>query len=115
MDDPTSVLLKSRSSWYKLKKSVAAVMTLKTFLQTRQPVEKEIRLVNLKIAEIYIIQYYQNECYSEELKCIKNGTNISCSSPLRKLDPFLDSHHTLRVGGRLSNLCLLYTSDAADE
>ncbi len=59
-----------------------------------QPTEEEL----LK-AKVCIVKSVQNECYSEELKCINSGSNILPSSSLWKLHPILDQNQLLRVGG----------------
>ncbi|XP_014829410.1 PREDICTED: uncharacterized protein LOC106907997 [Poecilia mexicana] len=43
----------------------------------------------------------REEAYAEELACLKNGQVISRGSPLKALDPFIDEHNILRVGGRM--------------
>ncbi|XP_036003031.1 uncharacterized protein LOC118566091 isoform X1 [Fundulus heteroclitus] len=57
-------------------------------------------------ASAVIIQAVQQEVYSQEIKCIQKQEKMPKSSPLRNLDPFIDTHGLLRVGGRLrhSNL-----------
>ncbi len=59
-----------------------------------RPAEEEL----LK-AKVCIVKSVQNECYSEELKCINSGSNIPPSSSLWKLHPILDQNQLLRVGG----------------
>ncbi len=61
-----------------------------------RPTEEEL----LK-AKVCIVKSVQNECYSEELKCINSGSNIPQSSSLWKLHPILDQNQLLRVGGRI--------------
>lgn len=48
-----------------------------------------------------IIQAVQQEVYSQEIKCIQKHERMPKTSPLRNLDPFIDTHGLLRVGGRL--------------
>ncbi|XP_057696133.1 uncharacterized protein LOC130918451 [Corythoichthys intestinalis] len=50
-----------------------------------------------------IMQTVQHETYSQEIQCIQKREKIPKSSPLKNLDPFLDKHNLLRVGGRLHN------------
>ena len=64
-------------------------------------------------AEIAIIQMLQRQVFRKEIKSLKKPlTDVkretSETSPLHKLDPFLDDQGTLRVGGRLKQLSLLY-------
>lgn len=48
-----------------------------------------------------IIRTVQEEVYGEEIKCIIIHKEVPRSSPLKSLDPFIDAHGLLRVGGRL--------------
>ncbi|XP_062247185.1 uncharacterized protein LOC133956282 isoform X1 [Platichthys flesus] len=50
-----------------------------------------------------IIQAVQEEVYSQEIKCIQKHEQIPKSSPLKNMDPLIDAHCLLRVGGRLHN------------
>lgn len=50
-----------------------------------------------------IIQSVQSAAYPEEIKTLAQGSAVSKSSPLSKLNPFLDEEGMLRVGGRLAN------------
>ncbi len=52
-------------------------------------------------AKVCIVKSVQNECYSEELKCINSGSNIPPSSSLWKLHPILNQNQLLRVGSRI--------------
>ncbi|RXN36772.1 hypothetical protein ROHU_002657 [Labeo rohita] len=61
-----------------------------------RPTEEE-----LSKAKICIMKSVQNECYSEDLKCINSGSNIPPNSSLWKLHPILDQNQLLRVGGRI--------------
>lgn len=61
-----------------------------------RPTEEE-----LSIAKECIIKSVQNECYSEELKCINTGSNIPPSSSLWKMHPIMDRSELLRGGGRI--------------
>ena len=63
--------------------------------------------------EIAIIQMLQRQVFRKEIKSLKKPpTDVkgetSETSPLHKLDPFLDEEGTLRVGGRLKQSSLLY-------
>lgn len=50
-----------------------------------------------------ILKSVQRVRYQEEIKCIQEGSNISSSSSLCKLNPILDSDGLLRVGGRIKH------------
>lgn len=68
----------------------------KTTLQRKSPT-----LDNLDVAESEIIQFSQRSHFGEEIKVLQKGRQLSNSSQLFKLDPFIQDG-TLRVGGRLN-------------
>ena len=56
---------------------------------------------DLDAAEAEIIQFSQRHHFEDEIKVLKNGSQLSRNSVLYKLDPILQDD-TLRVGGRLN-------------
>lgn len=63
---------------------------------------------NLSITEIEfatqkIVKVVQNEAFSSEIKDLRKSKFVSRRSKLVLLDPFLDEHGIVRVGGRLKN------------
>lgn len=62
-----------------------------------------------QVAERNLIRAIQKEAFHDERKQIKMGcSTISKCNPLRQLDPFLDDHDLLRVGGRLKKAEMMY-------
>ncbi|KAJ8966011.1 hypothetical protein NQ317_012306 [Molorchus minor] len=57
-------------------------------------------------ALLLLVRHVQGVAFAEEILKIK--ANKICSKPLRKLNPFVDDHNILRVGGRLRNADLSY-------
>jgi len=57
----------------------------------------------LEYARTKIHQIVQSEHIANEIKCLKNGKNVSNKSELYLLNPFLDQYEIIRVGGRLNN------------
>ena len=57
-------------------------------------------------AQNIIIQTVQDEVYADEIKCIRNQERLPKSSPIKSLDPFIDNHGLLRVGGRIHDSSL---------
>ncbi|XP_053691505.1 uncharacterized protein LOC128740019 [Sabethes cyaneus] len=49
------------------------------------------------------IKFLQNEQYSEEIKALRNNSQLKQSSKLVKLSPILDVDGIMRAGGRLMN------------
>lgn len=53
-----------------------------------------------------LVFYVQQTSYHDDILSIKKG--LRCSPAIRKLDPFIDIHGLIRVGGRLTNADLPY-------
>ena len=67
---------------------------------------------NLKIHEIeharlLLIKNAQRKCYADEFRCLSAGRDVTKSSPLHKLNPFLDEEGIIRVGGRIREHCIV--------
>ncbi|XP_045210756.2 uncharacterized protein LOC123562171 [Mercenaria mercenaria] len=56
--------------------------------------------------ECLIFKVIQGEVYKNEVICLKGHRNIERDSSILALDPYLDEHCVLRVGGRLSRSSL---------
>lgn len=63
----------------------------------------------LNQAKATIIRTVQREVYAEDIKQVEKGVSLKNSSPLSKLNPFINANGALRVGGRLKRAQL--TSD----
>ncbi|VDI05824.1 Hypothetical predicted protein [Mytilus galloprovincialis] len=48
-----------------------------------------------------VVGVVQNEIFSDEIDCIKNGRPLRGNSALLQLSPFIDNEGILRVGGRI--------------
>ncbi|XP_071575473.1 uncharacterized protein [Temnothorax nylanderi] len=57
---------------------------------------------------MYWLKTVQSTHYPDEIKNLSAGTPIKRSSPLKALNPFLDEHALIRLGGRLANSALPY-------
>ena len=100
---PLDQLFQSCSSWYRLKTRIAWLLVIRDSLHKKVGLKnKEITLEILASAEIEIIKYLQNKYFMSEINLASNNSNIPKSSPLRKLNPYLDNNSVLRVGGRIS-------------
>ena len=98
---PTDLLLKSSSSWTKIKIRVAAFLLFKRKLNKQENLEVCPAL--LMEAEKNIFKYIQNKFYRSIISILENKNKIMKKNPLSKLNPFIDKDGLLRVGGRLSN------------
>lgn len=110
VDTPVSSSLDSGrfsrfSSWERL---IAALMYIRRFIQrktTKLPNLSQMKDTDLFLdTERMVIRYVQKRVYQEELICFKSAKTLNKSSPIFTLDPYLDEHELLRVGGRLKHL-----------
>lgn len=53
-------------------------------------------------AKVTVILTVQREMFTDELECLERHEPVKKSSPLSKLNPFVDTSGLLRVGGRLT-------------
>ncbi|XP_072392255.1 uncharacterized protein [Diabrotica undecimpunctata] len=70
---------------------------------TRKPPEKfsnNLSVNELKSAELKIVKLIQDDSFSQEISLLKTKRPITNKS-LLSMDPFLDEHEMLRIGGRL--------------
>lgn len=88
------------SCWNRL---VNAVSYLKQFLVTRTKLAEKVYLQTTEEAERLIIKEVQTKAFLDEMECIKLNKRLSKESKITNLDPFMDDHGLLRVGGRLRN------------
>ena len=56
----------------------------------------------LQRSESSIIKMYQQRCLQNEISRLVNEKCVSRKTNIFKLDPFLDGHEIIRVGGRIS-------------
>ena len=92
------------SSFSKLKRTIAWMLR---FLYNCCAVKRELSrrtgplgVQELHQAETYWVLHSQESCFIEEILSIKTKREITRSSPLLLLHPFLDPSGILRVGGR---------------
>lgn len=123
-----SKLLQHFSDWYRLKKAVAVYLRVKAVLKERrlrknndEPIKLSehrtaLTVRELEIAETAITRFIQSQSFEYELKILeqagsnlkepsrskKNAVAVGKTSPIYRLDPFVDKG-VLRVGGRLNN------------
>lgn len=93
---------KKCSSWNKILRIITYVLKFTRIL----PYKDRLNAHQLNIAERYLIHDIQGLHFAELMNSLK--TNKAITSPLRKLDLFIDPHGIIRIGGRLSNSNLPY-------
>ena len=116
------------SDWVHMKRVVALLLEFISKCKGKKRNKEEIvlskannedRIINvedLQMAEITIMRLVQEVAFEVEVKELKEVStndkisrferrNLKKCSSLFKLDPFLDKHEILRLGGRLSKSC----------
>ena len=103
----TVVDLKRFSSWNKLIRVIAFCFFFADKCKKRS---KDIQLGHYTKAYPHIIQTTRKQDFKAELFALKKGDDISGSSRLKHLSPFIDKNNQLIARGRLSKANLLMTS-----
>uniref|UniRef100_A0A0A9XSD4 Integrase catalytic domain-containing protein n=2 Tax=Lygus hesperus TaxID=30085 RepID=A0A0A9XSD4_LYGHE len=91
------------SSYYRLLRSCAILRRFISWLTTKQENKKPISVSELQQSQTLIIIFVQSLHFSSDKSMEKLRT-----SKIGRLDPFLDPHGVVRVGGRLKNSHLSY-------
>jgi hypothetical protein len=97
------------SSWHHLKKHTAWILrALRNFLALRQGStlkavkSSHLQCEELQEAEMCLIRLSQQECFPDDLACLRDGKELDYKSSLKSLDPIMDQVcEVIRVGGRL--------------
>lgn len=82
---------------------VRAIVCLKRFV-ARTRCKKPNPVALKEDAERFIITQAQNDRYPSEIHAIKSGKHPPLNSHLISLNPVLDKHGILRVGGRTKHM-----------
>lgn len=67
-----------------------------------------LKLDELNKALIVIIKIIQSQHFNSEIKLLLSRKSIFSTSKLSSLNPFLDTNHIIRVGGRIARAMLSY-------
>lgn len=96
-------LLSQYSMWTRLLYVMA--YTLRFIFNCRHSDKRRgpLTTIELNSARLQIFKVVQQATFVEDLKSLNQEENPSCSSRLKRLNPFLDDHGLIRVGGRLSH------------
>ena len=95
------------SSWSKTKRVVPIILRFKDVLldiTKSNKINTTGQLVDMNLlqrSESSIIKMYQQSCFQNEISRLLDGKCVSKKSNIFKLDPFLDDHEIIRVGGRI--------------
>lgn len=91
------------SSWRKLLRITAYVFRFTSRTQKSLYSNSIITASEILAGRKFWISYIQTRYFKSELKAMKKGESLAKSSPLIRLNPFLDEDGIVRVGGRLRN------------
>ena len=94
------------STWTSLVKAIANLTRLAATFAGRKRDTEDLHASELERAKKLIIRETQRNTFEDEIGNLQAGSEVSRTSPLAKLDPFMDEDGMLRIGGRLraSNL-----------
>ena len=96
----SDLLLGYYSSYHRLLKAVAWLYKFGQYRRHRQT-SKSLTVKDLELAEQAVIRYIQRHAFPEEIRRMTKQELVATGSPLVQLDPFIDEHGLIRVGGRL--------------
>ena len=81
--------------------ALKAVAQLKRVAQRLKMGKKAASPEELLEAENFIIKSVQSQAFEEEISALTNNVSVKGTSPMFKLNPFVDESGVIRVGGRL--------------
>lgn len=96
-------LLEKCSTYRKLIRVLAYVMKFTDTLVCKKKCENYLTLQELKRANETLIKHVQKEHFFKEISKLENGEPLSKKSQILNLNPILDAHGILRIGGRLKH------------
>ncbi|XP_034195324.2 uncharacterized protein LOC117611487 [Osmia lignaria lignaria] len=97
------------SSWQKLLRITAYVTRFISRVKTGKHDHQDtvVTTNELVTSRKFWVQQVQARSFRNEIKALKKSESLAKSSPLFRLNPFLDEDGTIRVGGRLRNSDLM--------
>nr|CAI5830957.1 unnamed protein product [Callosobruchus analis] len=100
------------SSLYKLQRVIALIhrFCFNCRHSKAKRIVGNISVEEMDLAMKSLIRIAQQQTYNDEIQDIESGKNVSRHSKLLTLNPVIDEHGLLRVGGRLINSKLPYAS-----
>ena len=95
------------SSWNKIIRVIALCILFAD--KCRKP-NAEMKLPHFTRAYLYVIHNIQRQDFNPEYMLLKKRIEVSSTSRLKSLSPFLDENNQLRARGRLAKASLLMTA-----
>ena len=110
------------SDWTTVLRAIAHCLKYKENLRERASTNEKyamenqpaLAVIDLQKTKVEILKQIHKDAFSQELEDLsgstrktvdgdnRNDRHLRCTSPLYRLDPFLDEHYLLRFGGRLN-------------
>ena len=104
---PIDKLCNYFSSWHKVKRAVAWLLKIRTFLRTRPDRHiDQLSVDDVLAAETIIFKHVQQIYFKKDIALLTSGMKLVGQSPLKKLDPILNHDGVLVAGGRLAHSTL---------
>lgn len=104
-------LLFDISKYSKLSSVLRVTAWIQRFLNNRRSSLKKHRDLSaeeLVTAEVYWIRMTQKETFGREMNLLREGQCVHKDSKIKELQPFLDEHGLISVGGRLQQSDLTF-------
>ena len=102
LEHPVDKLANHYSEWYKLKRATAWWLRLRDYLKSGNRMKSgPLSVQEIKTAENVILKHVQCESFQDELNVLNKDDNVSKSSSIFDLNPFIDDKGLIRVGGRI--------------
>ena len=95
------------SSWNKIIRVIALCILFADKCRKRHA---EMKLAHFTRAYLHVIQNIQRQDINPEYMLLKKGIEVSSTSRLKSLSPFLDENNKVRARGRLAKASLLMTT-----
>ncbi|KAJ8720880.1 hypothetical protein PYW08_006345 [Mythimna loreyi] len=99
-NDVINTILSKYSSFARMTRILAWILRISA---RSQPKQSFLTITELRRAKYILIKYVQQYEFAEEIKSLQNQQSVDTKSKLLNLNPYLDEHGLLRVGGRINN------------
>jgi hypothetical protein len=107
INNESSELLLKYSSFKKLINVIALCFRFYNKIKGEK-ITGPLSVKEIRFSHNVIVKLVQQEAFPDEYNCLVKNKPLPKSSPLIKLNPFLDADSIIRVGGRLVNANIFY-------
>ena len=91
------------SCWMRMKRILASAMVFSQIWRGRNPKGTQIDVSDIVEAERLLLGMIQAKHFGDEVLALNEKRSVLQASRVCSLDPYLDEHGIMRVGGRLRN------------